>query len=327
MKCISRKYRRQFYIFFIIISFAGFTLSGCKKELIEVTSYETAHYNQGLYRGELFSVDLCVPPTGDAADNPSINSITSAGMFDLTNHEVIYSEKVYEMVYPASTTKIMTALVALESGKLDELVTISENADAGKFAADEATCGLKSGDQVTLRNLLYALTLNSGNDAAIAIAEHVGGSVQDFCQLMNQKAAELLATHTHFSNPHGLHDDDHYTTAYDLYLIFNAAIAHSEYRKIIETESYNMTLTGADNTERTIKCEPTNLYSLGKAAQPSAATVLGGKTGTTREAGYCLVAYDEDGTQASYISIIMGADSKPLLYSNMTSLIETIDSE
>lgn len=326
MRCTNRKYRRQIHSL-VIICLAGLMLSGCKKEEIEVTSYEISHYNQGLYRGELFTAGLCVPSADAASDNTAINSIASAGLFDLANHEVVYSEKVYDMVYPASTTKIMTALVALESGNLDDVITISEKADAGTFAADESTCGLKAGDQVTLRGLLYGLTLNSGNDAAIAIAEHVGGTVENFCDMMNQKAAELMATHTHFTNPHGLHDDDHYTTAYDLYLIFNAAVAHDDYVEILKTESYDMQLTGADSTARTIVCEPTNLYSLGEVGQPTTATVLGGKTGTTRQAGYCLVAYDEAGSQTPYISIIMGADTKPLLYSNMTSLIETINED
>lgn len=326
MKCISRRYRKRIYGL-IAICIAVVTLSGCKPEEIEVTSYETANYNAGLYRGKLFTDILCVPSADTKTENSTITAIKSAGLFDLNNNRVIYAQNVNNQVFPASTTKIMTALVALESGNLDDVVTVSQNADSGTFAADESTCGLLAGDQVTLRNLLYALTLNSGNDAAVAIAEHVGGTVEDFCEMMNQKAKSIMATHTHFTNPHGLHDDDHYTTAYDLYLTFNAAIAHDEYVKILKTESYDMQLSGADGAARTIKCEPTNQYSLGETKQPTAATVLGGKTGTTNQAGYCLVAYDEDSSQNPYISIIMGADTKPLLYTNMTSLVEIIGSE
>lgn len=326
MKCINK--RSGIIPPLLILICISCLISGCKKEEIEVTSYEKEIYNTNIYQGDLFSKELCVPieNSPDTLEEAPISLNSKGwGLFDLTGQNVGSYDKLFEMVYPASTTKIMTALVALKYGNLDDIVTISGNADSDLFAADEATCGIHAGEQVTLRDLLYGLTLNSGNDTAIAIAEHIGGSVEEFCNLMNQEAKNIMATHSHYTNPHGLHNDDHYTTAYDLYLTFNEAIKYEEYITILTTTTHEMQLTSAEQTVRTISCEPTNLYSLGEETQPTAATVLGGKTGTTKQAGYCLVAYDQSNSGSSYISIVMGANNKPQLYADMTSLIETID--
>ena len=118
----------------------------------------------------------------------------------------------------------MTALLALENGNLEDTVTISKTAAAASFPSDAQVCGLREGEVWTLEDLLNALLLYSGNDAASAIAEHIAGTEESFVNMMNSRARELMANNTHFTNPHGLHDDEHYTTAYDLYLIFNECI-------------------------------------------------------------------------------------------------------
>ena len=140
----------------------------------------------------------------------------------------------------------MTALLAIENANLDDQVTISGNADASSFSADAQVCGLAKGEVWTLRDLLGALLLYSGNDAATAIAEYVGGSEEAFVNMMNRRAQELMANGTHFMNPHGLHDDNHYTTAYDLYLIFNECIKHEDLVNIIQSEAYTAYYTDVD---------------------------------------------------------------------------------
>ena len=325
MKCINNK-KLSAILFAVLL--ACTVLSGCQKEEIEVTSYEVDSYSKELYRGELYAKDLCVA-IDDVTESSYVpgSSAAGRGLFDLNNNEVLYGEQIHDTIYPASTTKIMTALVALENGDLDDIVTVGYNADVDRFNYDEQVCGLKEGDQLTLRDLLHGLLMYSGNDTAVAVAEHISGSVESFCQLMNDKAKELMATHTHFVNPHGLHDDDHYTTVYDMYLMFNQALTHDIFVEIIQKTSYDMQITGADNSDRIITCTPTSYYALGDTAQPQGATVVGGKTGTTGQAGACLVLYDMDSAGNPYISIIMGAETKPLLYSDMTALINSIGTD
>ena len=198
----------------------------------------------------------------------------------MNNAETDCAYNIHKKIYPASTTKILTALVALENGNLSDTVTVADEADSGKFAADEQTCGIKAGDQLTLEDLLNGLLLYSGNDNAVAIADHIAGSTEKFAEMMNAEAKKLMATNSHFVNPSGLHDDNHYTTAYDLYLIFNECIKHDDFVKIINSSSYTAHITGADGTKRDVKWEPTNYYAKGEATPPDNVTIIGGKTGT-----------------------------------------------
>ena len=292
-----------------------------------VAEYEAENYNKDLYTGKLFASDLCVA-SGDISlsgiSSDETNTLHSAALFDVDRKKVDFSYQMFDKIYPASTTKIMTALVALENADLSDVVTVSQNADMNSFAADEATCGIKAGDKITLSDLLYGLLLHSGNDNATAIAEYVGGSMDGFAEMMNKEAAKLMATGTHFVNSNGLHNDNHYTTAYDLYIIFNECIKHDDFVKIINSSSYTAHITGADGTKRDVKWEPTNYYAKGEATPPDNVTIIGGKTGTTKGAGNCLILLTKDSSGNPYISIIMGAGSKPLLYQDMTSMLSKI---
>lgn len=212
----------------------------------------------------------------------------------------------------------------MENASLDDMVKVSKNACSTSFAWDEQTCGIKEGDLISLESLLYGLLLYSGNDTAVAIAEHVGGTVEDFADMMNQKAHELMATNSHFTNPSGLYDDDHYTTAYDLYLIFNECIKHDKFVEIIGADSYTAEITKADTSVTNLKWEPTNYYALGTAKSPENVTIVGGKTGTLKAAGNCLILMAKDRSDQPYISIVMGADSKDYLYQDMTTLLSEI---
>lgn len=288
-----------------------------------VTAYEREHYNESIKTYPSFAETLCVTDTDIDADGYSKDSsIKAAGLFDVNGCEVLYSNSVHKKLYPASTTKIMTALLALKYGNLEDTVTVSKNATV--FEADASLCGLAVGDTISLEDLLYGLMLESGNDAAVAIAEHISGSVEDFAVLMNQEAQELGATNTHFVNPHGLHDDNHYTTAYDLYLIFNECIKNDKFVEIVNAKSHEGTMTG-NGTKRKVVWKPTNFYFQGTTPMPGNVTMVGGKTGYTGKAGACLIFLERDQEDNPYISVIMGAGSKPILYSNMTSLIQTIE--
>lgn len=320
MKCTGKIYR-------VLVAAAVCVVlaSGCKGPEKVVSAYEEENYNKDIYRGPLFAENLCTATTDiipEGGVDPS--TVGSAGLFDVNRQTVDYACRIHERAYPASTTKIMTALVAIKNGDLSATVTVSPYADASNFASDEKTCGIKGGDQLTLSDLMHGLMLESGNDAAVAIAVHIAGSTEAFSQMMNEEAQRLMATNTHFVNSNGLHDENHYTTAYDLYLIFNECIKHQEFVDIINTKEYTATITANSGAVRQENWAQTNFYAAGKAEAPTAATVIGGKTGTTDQAGNCLILLNKTPDESPYISIVMGAATKELLYQDMTALINGI---
>ena len=161
---------------------------------------------------------------------------------------------------------------------------------------------------------------------AAAIARQVGGSVENFVQMMNDKAASLAMTGTHFANPHGLHDENHYTTAYDVYLMLYAAYQHTEFQNTMSMSSYTLNMTHADGTAGTIYLSSTDKYLTGEKNAPENVTVLGGKTGTTDEAGSCLALVSQNAYGEPFISVILHASTKVELYEDMNTLLSNINS-
>ena len=224
-------------------------------------------------------------------------------------------------MYPASTTKIVTALVALKYGNLDDVVTIGYNAThITEYGAK--LCGFAEGDKITLKKLLYSFLICSGNDAGIAIAEHISGSVEKFAELMNKEAKSLGCSGSNFVNPHGLHDDNHYTTPYDLYLVFHELLNYDVFMDIINQSSYKAEFKGADGSKKTLWFSSTDKYLLGSAKAPDGVTVIGGKTGTTSMAGSNLILYTKNDNGKDYISVVMHASDSFSLYSQMSHLLE-----
>lgn len=161
----------------VIIAFFKYIL----KEEHQVADYEEKTYNQSLYCGDFYSNDLCVASSQSVSipDAPDPSRIISAGLFNLGTKETCYAYKIHDKLYPASLTKLMTALVALETSDLSETVTVSENADSKRFAYDEQTCGILKGDQLSMKDVLSGLLIYSGNDNAVAIAEHISGTEEE----------------------------------------------------------------------------------------------------------------------------------------------------
>lgn len=254
-------------------------------------------------------------PTG-----PTVGA-EAAILIEAQTGTILYEKNIHQKEYPASTTKILTCLVALEYGDLEQLITVSDY--AADQTSDSSVANLKAGDVLSLQELLYGLMLRSGNDAAIAIAEGIAGSEEAFADLMNQKAAALGATHSHFVTPHGLHDDDHYTTIYDMYLIFSAALKNDVFRQIISTDTYQAIYQAADGSRQEQTWNNTNQYLSGARTAPYGFTVIGGKTGTTYEAGYCLVLYCTNDQDQEIISIVYNADCALNLYYLMNELLYT----
>ena len=172
---------------------------------------------------------------------------------------------------------------------------------------------------------MHCLLVYSGNDAASAIATHVGGSTENFVAMMNEYAAQLGCTGTHFTNPHGLQDENHYTTPYDIYLMLKEALKYPEFTEITQLPSYTVTFQHSDGSEDSVSLTATDHYLTGEANAPKGVTVLGGKTGTTSSAGNCLALLCQNSYGEPYVSIVMGASTKELLYQQMTSLLENIN--
>ena len=206
----------------------------------------------------------------------------------------------------ASTTKIMTSIVILEKADLDEMVTVS--AKAGGTGGSRL--GLKKGDKASVKNLLYGLMLRSGNDAAVALAEHVGGSVKEFAEIMNEKASELGLTNTHFVTPHGLDDANHYTTALELAKLTDYAMNNETFAKIVGTKSITIYI---NNQPRQINNTNELLGTLNG--------VVGVKTGFTNNAGRCLVT-ETKRNNMDIITIVLGADTKKDRTKDSVNLIE-----
>ena len=269
----------------------------------------------------LFASDLCVV-TDESQYSPSDTTSEAAGLFDITDGQVMYSKNAFERLYPASITKVMTALIAIKYGDLTDTVTVTE--DAVITEAGATLAGIHPGDQLTMEQLLYGLMLPSGNDAGAAIAVHMAGSIDAFAELMNREAQKLGATGTHFMNPHGLTNANHYTTAYDLYLIFNEALKQPEFRKVTGTTSYTADYTDGSGNPVSTTWEGGNWYMVGQRQTPDGLTVFSGKTGTTSAAGFCLIMASRDQKEKEYISVVLKAPSRPGLYDNMTNIISKI---
>ena len=229
----------------------------------------------------------------------------SVYLINLDTGKVIYEKDADKKIYPASTTKIMTALLALENiPDLDapqvELKLYIQNALSGTGAS---LAGILRGESFSPRELLYASMLPSGNEAAMMLGDYVGdGSLDYFAEMMNERAAELGAVNTHFVNASGMHDDDHYSTAYDMYLITKAALENETFRQIVSTRYY---YAGEDQNGNPLHWNTTNfLISPGSTYYYPYAT--GVKTGTTDEAGRCLVSTAEKNGY-HYLMVMMGA--------------------
>lgn len=282
-------------------------------------------FRSGLQDGgtdESFAEELCVS-AGNENSSLLPLSAYSAGLFDLNRRKVIYAKDIYAKRSPASITKIMTALLTIEYGNLDEMITVTsvvKNIEAGS-----SVCDIREGDVFSLRQLLYGMMIASGNDAAMMIAEHIGGSVEGFVSMMNEEARKLGATGTHFANPHGLTDPDHYTTLYDIYLIFQEAVKSDLFQDIINRKNYYAEYVRSDGSSAAMTWESTNQYFTNQTESPDNISVFGGKTGTTDEAGACLALMAKDLYGNPYLSIILHSESKESLYPEMNEILSLIE--
>lgn len=238
---------------------------------------------------------------------PDTNS-RACVVIDRNTNTVLYGKNENQKRKMASTTKIMTATIIIENYNLNETIEISKKA-AGTGGS---RLGLKTGDKITIRDLLYGLMMRSGNDSAVALAEYAGGSIEGFAEKMNQKASDLGLNNTHFETPHGLDSDEHYTTAYELALLSNYALNNKIFAQIVGTKEYTITINGypkqLSNTNELLG----NLDG-----------VYGIKTGFTNGANRCLVTACKRNNM-DIICVVLGADTKKFRTQDSVKLINYI---
>lgn len=254
------------------------------------------------------SFPAVVAAAEEEADSPLELNAKAAVLMEGQSGQILYHKRLDERLYPASITKILTAIIAIESGKLDEMVTVSRRA---------ATVGgtrvyLEEGEQKSLENLVYALMINSGNDAAVAIAEHVGGSVEQFARMMNEKARAIGATHSHFVNPSGMPDDAHVTTARDMALITRYAMRNGTFRQIVGAKEFPW--TGAGWQPGKITNHNRLLWDYRGAT--------GVKNGYTKEAQYTFVATAERNGQQLIAVVLNVPGPQKNVYRDLKQLLD-----
>ncbi len=265
----------------------------------------------------LLSAGVCAA----ALEAPLINT-RGAIVGEMTTGTIVYELNADDRLYPASITKIMTAIVALENCEPYDVVTVSAEALRG-LADLGSSVLLKEGEKMAFMDMLKYMLIPSGNDAANAIAEHVAGSIPAFIEMMNKKAEELGCTDTHFTNAHGLHDDNHYTTARDLLKIAEYAMKNETFAEIVKIDR---TVLAATNMRDQQTISSTNhLISRWRTREYYYEGAIGIKTGTTTPAGLCLVSGVKEG-DLTYITVVLGAEkAEDGTMGNFTETIKLLD--
>lgn len=313
-------------VFLIVIM-----LTGCGNNAIAYFSYGDGGITTRAYNTKtteisepLMSDGICVlkdKKINKLKDKPSFNAkavIVSSG------EEAVYSKNSFKKMYPASLTKMLTAYVVLKmESDLERVVKI--DGESIKISEPLAKkINLMDGDMLTVRELLNAALVTSANDAAKALAVAVAGSEEKFAVLMNEEAKKIGATHSRFVNSTGLHDNAHYSTLYDLYLVFNELLKNQEFVKIINQGSYTMKYKNFAGSEVTKSIASTNKYLTGIYKVPDGYTVIGGKTGTTDEAGFCIFMSFKSSADKNYIVGVLKASDSLNLYAQLGTVFENL---
>lgn len=253
----------------------------------------------------LLTFFFCIFPYFNyAATSINVNA-NAAILVDLSSGKIIFEKNAYEKMYPASTTKIMTAILALENSKLSDTATVSQNA-VSSVPLTYTNANLQVDEILTMEQLLHVLLIPSANDAANVIAERIAGSTESFASMMNTKAKEIGCLNTNFVNANGVHNENHYSTAYDLFLISKYAMKNEEFRKIVGTLRYTLPITNKYDKEDRVFINTNRLINSKNSQYYSFATGI--KTGYTDAAKNCLVASAKK-DNLELIAVVLGSGS------------------
>ena len=310
-------------------------VSGCSKPEDELYAFysdddnlissDIGEYIEGRSASFLTEGSLCYVKPEEMSDDENLKNKATL-VINITKNELVYAKDCFKQVYPASITKLLTTLVILENGKLDEYYTVKQD-NCGITEEGAQLMGFKAGDVIKVEDLLYCLLLYSGNDAAAALADYLCQSETDFCRLMNEMAISLGCIGTHYTNPHGLHDSDHYTTAYDEYVILKKCLEYDIFRKISELTEYDFSYKTGEGGFRNLTVKTTNKYKLGIYEVPEGVTIIAGKTGNTYAAGPCLIQCVRNKDNEEFIIAIFGAKDNKDLYTQMTYLMNKVSGD
>ena len=261
-----------------------------------------------LFLSLILALSLWTAPRAAAVADPDIQA-KAALLVDVNTDSVVYAKNEHQELYPASLTKIMTALLVLDAVEdgtlaLDQEITASASAFKG-LAADGSNAGIKTGEILTVEQLLYCMMVVSANEACNILAEAVSGSIPAFVDAMNQRAQSLGCKNTHFANTNGLHDPQHYTSAWDMYLITKAAMEYDLFVTISDTA--NVVIPATNMSKERNYWTTNHLLSTWRVIGYLNKEAVGIKTGSTDEAGYCLVSSAARGSMHC-VSVILGAE-------------------
>ena len=266
----------------------------------------------------------------DAVNSPGSDEITSdaALLVDVNTGEVLFQKNPHKKEYPASTTKILTSLIAIKYGDANSVRKVGDEVIINE--SNVVMCDFRQGDLIPFDIAIHGALMKSGNDAAAVLALFAADNMSDAVALMNKEAKSLGATESNFVNPHGLYNDNHYTTAYDLYLIFNEAIKYSKFVDTLSCMKYTGSFTRKTAYgDYSIGCSYTNSngFLTGSYATPDGIKVYGGKAGYTEVARRSYVMLAESNNGHKYIIITMRAESNSLMYKDITALLNKIPVE
>lgn len=274
---------------------------------------------------QLFTLCSFADIDDDTTNNTKLNedlelTCRSAILVEESTGFIAFEKNSNEKMYPASTTKIMTAILVLENCNLSDIVTISSNSLEG-IPSGYVTGNVFAGEELSIEDLLYSLLLKSANDVAVVLAEHVSGSVEEFANLMNKKALEIGCRNTNFVNPNGIHNDEHYSTASDLALIAKYCMKNETFRKLVSTEKYTLPKTNKYSYENRTFNNTNELILHDSSCYYEYATGI--KTGHTKDAGNCLIS-SATKNNITYISVVLNS-STSIKNSRFTDTIKLFD--
>lgn len=291
--------KARYILIFLIITLFQF--------IFITTSLGAENINSSNLESENSSSSTQAQTKSSTSDYITIDS-PSCVLIESSTEKILYKKNANEVRYPASTTKIMTAILVLENCELTDVATVSHNA-IYSIPADYVTSNLREGEELTIEQLLNVLLIPSANDAAIVLAEHVSGSVEEFAKLMNEKAKEIGCKNTNFVNPNGIHNNEHVSTAYDLALMAQYAMQNSTFREIVKKTKYTLPVTNKYSKEDRTFTTTNDLLVKNTSNSKSNyyyPDAIGVKTGYTGEAGNCLVSAAKRGNM-EVIAVVLGA--------------------
>lgn len=308
---INMNYKKIFLNKFKYISALILCATQVSVSAFNVSATETVDYAQAAEERKLLPIQS--NETADWPEGPAITA-EAAILMEANTGTILYAKNIHEELYPASTTKILTCLLAVENASLDDTVTFSQTA-VSSVPADGSSMGIDAGESLSLEECLYGIMVGSANEAANAVAEHVAGSIENFVELMNERAAELGCTNTHFNNANGLQDSNHYTSAYDLALISREFFDNELLSKIGNTARYHFTPTATQPDDFYLN----NKHKLinGEIAYDG---ILGGKTGYTDLARETLVTCAEQNGMKLICVVFM--DESPAQFTDTVTLFD-----